>query len=222
MATIHDAANAATGLKVTVVSDFICPWCYVGLAVIERLWREYDFTLDWAPYFLDPTIPPEGRERTPGAPDAPRSELELRGEAEGLEFRRGRTFTPHTHLALQASEYARERGGTETVMDYYRALFERHFTRHENLMDSDVLVSAAVECGLDGEDLRRALQEGAYRQAVDEGIDHSYAIGVTGIPTFILNDQYAVVGAQPYEVFERIMAQMEVPRRNASAATGEG
>ena len=58
-----------------------------------------------------------------------------------------------------------------------------------------------------------ALAEGQYRQAVDEGIDHSYAIGVTGIPTFILNDQYAVVGAQPYEVFERVMAEMGVEQR---------
>src|SRR5690606_41224911 len=63
MTTSQDVADTATGLKITVVSDFICPWCYVGLETIDRLWQEWDVTLDWAPYFLDPTIPPEGRTR---------------------------------------------------------------------------------------------------------------------------------------------------------------
>src|SRR5690606_31273185 len=99
------------------------------------------------------------------------------------------------------------------MLEYHRALFKAHFTEHENLMEPDVLVKAADEVGLDGEALRTALADGEYRQAVDEGIDHSYAIGVTGIPTFILNDQYAVVGAQPYEVFEQVMAKFEVPLR---------
>ena len=214
MTTLRDAADPTTKLKITVVSDFICPWCYIGLEVIDRLWQKYDFTLDWAPYFLDPSIPPEGRTRVPTTTaETPKSDLEKRAESEGIELRRGRTFTPHTHLALQASEWARERGDSRTVMEYHRGLFKAHFTDHENLMDPDVLVRVASEVGLDGNDLRAALAEGQYRQAVDEGIDHSYAIGVTGIPTFILNDQYAVVGAQPYEVFERVMAEMGVEQR---------
>ena len=81
MTTIQDAADTITGLKVTVVSDFICPWCYVGLEVIDRLWQEYDFELDWAPFFLDPSIPPEGRSHAPRTPlDAPQTDLERRAE----------------------------------------------------------------------------------------------------------------------------------------------
>lgn len=214
MTTIQDVANTETGLKITVVSDFICPWCYVGLETIERLWRHWDFTLDWAPYFLDPTIPPEGRHREPRTkPDDPKSDLELRGEALGIDFRRGRTFIPHTHLALQASEFAHQHGDTRTVINYHRALFKAHFTDFEDLMDPDVLVRHAAECGLDGDALRTALDEGTYREAVDQGIEHSYAIGVQGIPTFILNDQYAIVGAQDYATFEKVMERLGVSRR---------
>ena len=218
MTTIHDVADPTTKLKITVVSDFICPWCYVGLEVIDRLWQKYDFELDWAPYFLDPSIPPEGRVRAPTTtPDTPKSDLEKRADSEGIELRRGRTFTPHTHLALQASEWVRDQGDARTVLEFHRALFRRHFTEHENLMEPDVLASAATEMGLDGDDLRAALSEGRYKAQVDEGIEHSYAIGVTGIPTFILNDQYAVVGAQTYDVFERVMAELGVqPRDEAS------
>jgi predicted DsbA family dithiol-disulfide isomerase len=214
MTTIQDVADPTTALKVTVVSDFICPWCYVGLEVIDRLWNEWDITLDWAPFFLDPTIPPEGRPRKPqSAPDAPKSDLEKRGEAEGIEFRRGRTFTPHTHLALQASEFVHEHGDTRAVIDYHRALFKAYFTDFEDLMDPDVLVRHAAATGLDGEAMRTALAEGVYQEAVDRGIEHSYAIGVQGIPTFILNDQYAVVGAQDYATFEKIMERLGVQRR---------
>ena len=214
MTTIHDAADTATGLKMTVVSDFICPWCYVGLEVIDRLWQEYDFELDWAPFFLDPSIPLEGRTRPPRiALDAPKTDLELRAEHEGIDIRRGRTFTPHTHLALQASEFARQHGDTRAVIDFHRALFKAHFTDQENLMEVDVLVRVAEATGMDGEALRTALADGTYREEVDRGIEQSYAVGVTGIPTFILNDRYAVVGAQTYEVFERVTAQLEVPRR---------
>jgi len=217
MTTIQDAADPTTKLKITVVSDFICPWCYVGLEVIDRLWQKYDFDLDWAPYFLDPTIPPEGRERAPTTTaDTPKSDLEKRAESEGIEIRRGRTFTPHTHLALQASEWARDQGDARTVLDYHRALFHLHFSAHENLTEPDVLAGAATAMGLDGDDLSAALAEERYKQRVDEGIEHSYAIGVSGIPTFILNDQYAVVGAQTYDVFERVMAEMGVEPREGT------
>lgn len=214
MTTIQDIANTQTGLKITVVSDFICPWCYVGLEVIDRLWREWDITLDWAPFFLDPTIPPEGKTRQPRMAEGdPKSDLELRGEALGIDFRRGRTFIPHTHLALQASEFAHQHGDTRTVIAYHRALFKAHFTDFEDLMDAEVLVKHATAAGLDAEAMRTALAEGSMVETVDRGIEHSYAIGVQGIPTFILNDEYAIVGAQDYATFEKVMDRLGISRR---------
>ena len=215
MTTIDSVANTQIGLKVTVVSDFICPWCYVGLEVIERLWHEWDITLDWAPFFLDPTIPPEGRERKPQTtPDAPKSDLEKRGESLGIEFRRGRTFTPHTHLALQASQFVHERTETQAAINYHRALFKAYFTDFEDLMDPEVLVKHAIPEGIDADEMRTALASGSLVETVDKGIEHSYAIGVQGIPTFILNDQYAIVGAQDYSTFEKVMARLGVQRRD--------
>jgi len=182
--------------------------------VIERLLAVYDIDLHWAPYFLDPSMPLEGRTRTPQTTaDTPKSDLERRGEEAGIEFRRGRTFSPHTHLALEAAEFAQEHGSVQQVLDYHRALFKAYFTDFENLMDIDVLVKHADAAGLDGAAMRRALTDRIYFEAVDQGIEHSYAIGVTGIPTFILNDQYAIVGAQEYETFVRVLERLGVPRR---------
>lgn len=181
---------------------------------VERIHREWDVDIEWRPFFLDPTIPPEGRQRNPQTTaDTPKSHLELRGEASGIEFRRGRTFTPNSHLALQAGEWAQEHGTLDQLHAYHRALFKAFFTDFEDLSDADVLVRHAEEVGLDHEALRTALETKAYEEQVNQGIQHSYNIGVTGIPTFIINDQYAVVGAQDYEIFERVLEKFGAPRK---------
>lgn len=186
---------------------------------VERIYREWDVTLKWAPYLLDPSIPPEGRQRTPQtSADTPKSHLELMGEARGIEFRRGRTFTPNSHLALEVGEYVAERGTPEQVIAFNLAMFKANFTDFENINDVDVLVRIAGEHGFDADDVRDALTTGRYREQVDQGIAHSYEIGVTGIPTFIFLDQYAVVGAQEYETFANVLERLGARRRDAGSA----
>jgi len=181
------------------------------------VYREWDVDLRWAPFLLDPSIPPQGRERArQTTPDTPKSHLELRGEQAGLEFRRGRTFTPNSLLALQAGEYAQHHGTPEQVTAFHRTLFKANFTDFEDLSDVAVLVRIAGEHGFDSDDVRDALATGRYREQVDQGIAHSYEIGVTGIPTFIFNDRYAIVGAQEYDTFEMALTRLGARRRDAS------
>lgn len=182
---------------------------------VERVYREWDVNLEWAPFFLDPSIPPEGRTRTPTTtPDTPPSTMELRGEALGVKFARGRTFQPHTHRALEAGEWVGQHGNTEQVIEYHRRLFRVHFTDHESLMNLDVLAREATATGLDGAALCADLESGALRDVVDEGIEHAYAIGVTAIPTFIFDDKYAVVGAHEYPTFVNVLEQLGARRRD--------
>ena len=181
---------------------------------VERLRREYALDVRWSPFLLDPSIPPEGRTREPRTqPGDPPTHLELRGEHAGITFRRGRTFTPNSHLALETAEYAQEHG--HDGEDLHRALFEAHFEHDENLGDLETLLRIGAAQGLDRADLREALETGRYRRQVDHRIAWAGALGVTGVPTFIFNDRYGVVGAQEYEVFERVMEQLAVPRRGA-------
>ena len=181
---------------------------------VERVYREWDVTLDWPPFFLDPSIPPEGRTRTPTTtPDTPPSAMELRGEALGIKFARGRTFQPHTHLALEAGEWVADHGDTEQVIEFHRRLFRAHFTDHESLMDLDVLAREATATGLDGAALRASLEAGEVRAIVDEAIEHAYAIGVTAIPTFVFDNKYAIVGAHEYPAFVNVLEQLGARRR---------
>jgi predicted DsbA family dithiol-disulfide isomerase len=183
---------------------------------VERLYQDWEIALDWAPFLLDPSVPPEGKERRPQtAADTPKSHLEERGESLGIEFRRGRTFVPNTRPALQAAEFAREHGTTEQVIDYHRRLFKAYFTDFENLMDVEVLVHHAEPAGLDAAAMREALETGRYADQVEQGIADSYNRGVSAIPTFIIEDRYAVEGAQDYSTFEKVMERLGVRRREA-------
>jgi predicted DsbA family dithiol-disulfide isomerase len=174
---------------------------------VERLQREYPVKVRWSPYLLDPSIPPEGKPRKPQtADDTPKSHLELMGEARGLTFRRGRMFTPNSHFALEASEFAYDVG--QHSDGFHRALFEANFERFENIGDVDVLLGIASKNDIDGGQLRQALLNGDYRDRVDEQIAWARSVGVTGVPTFIFDYKYAIVGAQEYEAFERVMGTL--------------
>lgn len=183
---------------------------------VERLQREYPVTVRWSPYLLDPTIPPEGRTRTPNtSPSEPQTHLEERAESNGLKLPRGNVFTPSSHLALQATEFAYEHYGETEGM--HRSLFKAYFEDFENIGRQDILVRLASENGIDGEALGRALDSGLYRDRVEKQIEWARNLGVTSVPTFIFNDQYAIVGAQEYEVFQMVLDKLGYPPRSTSS-----
>ncbi len=178
--------------------------------------REYQVTTRWMPYLLDPTIPPEGKPRSRRtAPDDPLTPMEQRGQAGGLTFTRGGVLTPSSHLALQTAEFANDHDLHSDGL--HRALFKAHFEDLENIGEPDVVVRIASEHGIDGEALREALDSGTYRERVDEQIEWARSLGVTGVPTFIFNDKYAIVGAQEYPVFQRVMAELGYSPRGEDA-----
>ncbi|MEK6572938.1 MAG: DsbA family protein, partial [Chloroflexota bacterium] len=78
----------------------------------------------------------------------------------------------------------------------------------------DVLRAAAEEVGLDPDAMQREIEEGRYRAEVEAQLAEAHALGITGVPTYILNDRYAIVGAQPYEVFKQTMERLATEARS--------
>jgi len=188
---------------------------------VERLQREYNVEVRWAPYLLNPSIPPEGKKCEPQTnEDTPKSHLELMGEARGVTFKRGRTFTPNSHKALEAAEFAYAHG--LDTDDFHRALFKANFEDFENIGDMDVLLRIASENGIDSDGLRQALDSGEFTEQVDTQIEWARSVGVTGIPTFIFDDKYALVGAQEFDAFEQVMATLKDERAGGEDAAGAG
>jgi predicted DsbA family dithiol-disulfide isomerase len=111
----------------------------------------------------------------------------------------------NTRLAHEATEYAREHGkGSE----FHKVIFRMVYAEGKDPSQWDVLQSAAQEVGLDGEALQKEVESEAYKEEVGAQVRQAYQIGVTGVPTYVINDRYAIVGAQPYEVFKNALEQI--------------
>ena len=181
---------------------------------VERLQEEYDFDVHFAPFLLHPETPPEGAPpRRIVSPDAPPTPQEQRGEKLGIEFRRGRTWSSWSLLALEAAEHAFQ--ASEHGWAFHKRLFKAYFTDLENISDIDVLARVAGEVGIDPDGMRQALTDRRYQQAVEESITWSRQVGVTAIPTFIFNERMGMVGAQELPAFREMMARVGNPPRQS-------
>lgn len=134
--------------------------------------------------------------------------------ASGREIVFNTQWMPNTRRALEASEYAREQGKDEA---FHRAVFHRFYGLGQDIEDWEVLAEAAREAGLDLQAMRAATESGRYKAVVDEHIRNAQEVGVTGVPAYILGNRYLIMGAQPYDVFQQVMAELGAsPQNNRS------
>jgi predicted DsbA family dithiol-disulfide isomerase len=176
--------------------------------VVEKLKAEYQVDVEWRPFYLYFDTPPEGRE----LPDyvkrarANGSEERLRSiaNAHGMEFESTERIY-NTRVAHEATEYAREHGkGNE----FHKIVFRKVYAEKQDPSNWDVLRSTAEEAGLNADEMQREVESEKYKVNVEEQVKRAYQIGVSGVPTYVINDRYAVVGAQPYEVFRNVLMQI--------------
>ena len=220
-------------MHVAIVSDTICPWCYIGKRRFERAQagRPTDLAVEWRPFQLNPDMPAEGVDRMRylvakfGSEERVAeifSAIEQAGEAEGIEFVFDRIArTPNTVDSHRLIEYAGERGEQDGVVE---ALFHRYFEQGEDIGDRAVLTAAGVDGGLDEGELRRFLDGSDGLEDVKKESEAASRAGISGVPCFIFEGRYAVSGAQPPDVFERVFeltaaAQSETPAAPPPAAT---
>lgn len=171
--------------------------------------------MTWLPFELHPETPPEGRARddidTNPRYRAVFDRLRALGEEASIGFD-GLAVVANSHLALEAAEFARE-AGPEAFAAFHRHLFRAYFEEGRNIGLAGELVEIGSTCGLDGESLRAALDRRSYAARVDDLVDGARRSGISSTPTFIVDERYAIPGAQPYEVFEEVMARVGAARR---------
>ena len=176
--------------------------------MVETLKAEYQIDLEWRPFYLYFDTPPEGRELSEHIKRARANGSEERlasiARTYGMDFRSTDRIY-NTRLAHEATEYAREHGkGNE----FHKVIFRKVYAEGADPSQWDVLRSVAEEVGLDAEEMQRDVESEKYKLNVEEQVKWAYEIGVQGVPTYVVNDRYAIVGAQPYEVFKNALAQI--------------
>ena len=175
---------------------------------IERLRKAHGLRVQFVHFPLHPDTPAEGRsleELFAGRGyDMPKMQAQIgaRMAAEGLPYGE-RRMTYNSRLAQELAKWAETQPGGEAIHD---ALFRAYFVDGRDIGDPDELVKIAEAVGLAGDKAREVIETRSFKQAVDEDWEKSHRYGVTGVPTFVAGDQ-GVVGAQPYEVLEQLVAQ---------------
>ncbi len=216
-------------ITLDVISDVVCPWCYLGKRRLARaidLIPEVDLVVRWRPFRLDPTIPPEGIERSEyliakfgsvEAVDDGHRHLEERGREEGINYNFERiTRSPNTVDAHRLIHWSAAEG---IQNDMVERLFAAYFSEGLDIGDQAVLASLAAEVGFDLDTVADRLASDEDRDMIVGEIENAYRIGVTGVPCFIVDRRLAVTGAHPSEILVQAIQQVAAERETPKAAT---
>lgn len=187
--------------KLLVFSDYICPFCYLALDLVQRLSQDYDIEVIWKNYEIHPQTPATGELADSG--DAAQAEARRLCELNPVLGSRIRlpSIVANSHLAHEAAEFAREQG---KFPELHRRLFQAYFEHGLNIGSLPVLVRLGAAVGIDPVALEQAVSEHRYHSRLQQVVQEKRWYGVFGTPTFVLG-RYKVVGPQRYEVFQELM-----------------
>jgi predicted DsbA family dithiol-disulfide isomerase len=219
---MSDPAKPIAPVTIDVVSDVVCPWCFIGKRRLEKalaLKPNIPVEVRFHPYFLNPWVPREGMTRDEylttkfGSPEKYQGiagRVAQAAAAEGLTYavdkmrRQPNTLDCH-RLILWAESTGKAAAMKQRLMDLY-------FTEGADLTDREVLVRAAADVGMEPEQTRALLASDADVERVESAANSAKDAGIDGVPTFILGGVAAVTGAQSPEVLANAIEQIAVNR----------
>lgn len=207
-------------MKITIWSDFVCPFCFIGEAhlngALEKFEHADDVEIEYKSFQLMPEgdyVPGKAYAETfsdmKGMPVA-QAEALLKNVTEsasrsGVEINYAIAKLANTFDAHRVFQYAKEQGkGNE----FFQRAYVAHFTDGEILSDTDTIVRLAEEVGLDGAEVRKIVEDKTNTEKVQQDISEARSVGVQGVPFFVIDNKYAVSGAQPVEAFSQVLSQV--------------
>jgi predicted DsbA family dithiol-disulfide isomerase len=214
-------------MQVEIWSDPVCPWCYLGKRRFERALESFDHrdevTVVYRSFELDPSAPAGVTtptvERlagkygmTAGQADDAQRQMEQRAAQDGLEFRMDGLRSGNTRDAHRLLHLAKAHGVQAELAE---RLHRAYFTEQASIFDHSSLTELAVEAGLDRDDVIRVLASQEYGDAVDTDEAMAQALGVNGVPLFVIDRRYGISGAQPPEVIAQVLDQAWADARTA-------
>lgn len=204
-------------MEIQIWSDIMCPFCYIGKrrleGAIKQLELSDEVTIVWKSFLLNPDM----------KTDPTRNSLEYLAETkgwtkeqteeivqnvvdmakeEGLEYRMEDTKVANAMDAHRLIQLAKTGGKGDVIEE---RLFKAYFMEGKNIADMDVLVELGEEVGIAGDRVRECLEKGEFTDRIRQDILEAQQIGVRGVPFFVFDNQYAISGAQPVELFVQTM-----------------
>ena len=208
----------AEAIKLDIMSDPICPWCYIGKAHLDRALQDHPnhpFAIEWHPFQLNPEMPREGMDRRAylegkfgGKEGAVRAYAPVVEHAEkaGLNINfEAMQRTPNTLDAHRLIHWAGIEGRQTAAV---AALFKAYFVDARDIGDAEVLADIADSIEMDAAVVTRLLKSDVDTQDIRDRDAHSRKMGVNSVPTFIIANAHAVPGAQPPELWAQVIADL--------------
>ncbi|WP_170373847.1 DsbA family oxidoreductase [Ruegeria conchae] len=205
-------------VKLDILSDPICPWCYIGKTHLDKALAklpDHPFVIEWHPFQLNPDMPDAGMDRREylerkfgGKDGAVRAYAPVVEHAENAGLKidfEGMKRTPNTLDAHRLIHWAGIEGKQNAVVD---ALFDAYFVQARDIGDPEVLSDIADSAGMDAAVVMKLLKSDADREDIRNRDTHSREMGVSSVPTFIVANQHAVPGAQPPEMWEKVIGEI--------------
>lgn len=205
-------------MKLDIISDPICPWCYIGKTFLDQALAQrpdHPFVIEWHPFQLNPEMPAEGMDRRAyleakfgGQTEAVQAYLPVveRAEAAGLTINfEAITRTPNTLDAHRLIHWAGIEDRQEAAA---MALFHAYFDEGRDIGDIDTLADIADALGMDAAVVRKLLQSDADVADIRARDTQFREMGVNSVPTFIVAGQHAVPGAQPADLWVKVIDEL--------------
>lgn len=206
-------------MEVKIWSDVRCPFCYIGKRKFEMALEKFPHKdkvkVKWQSFELDPTLETnteintidyisqiKGISKKEGL--KMHQHVILAAEEVGLNFNFGNSIVANSFNAHRLIQLAKTHGKDNEAEE---ALFKAHFTEGKNIDDNETLVQTGVSIGLDEKEVREVLASDAFSNEVKQNEMQAQSLGIRGVPFFVLDDKYAVSGAQSPEVFLQALQQ---------------
>lgn len=216
-------------MKIEVWSDFVCPFCYIGKRRLEEALSSFPHRENVEIIFRSFELDPNAKKETSlsihemiaqkygiSVDEAKRANADIGKQAEalGLTFRFETMKPTNTFDAHRLAQYAKEKGKLDEVVE---RLFYAYFTESKRISDRNVLLELAEAAGLDRKEAEAVLDSERYAEHVRNEEAIAAQLGVRGVPFFVLNQKYAISGAQPVDVFRQALEKVWAEEQQSSS-----
>lgn len=208
-------------MKITIWSDFVCPFCYIGATHLEQALEKFEHadkvSVEYKSFQLEPDAEYEPEKSFMQAMadrkgtsveemQKMNDQVDEMAKKAGLNYNYDDMKLTDTYPAHRVFQYAKEEG---KGYEYFDEFYQAYFLNGELISDPEVIVKLSKTAGLSEETVRNILEnEETYDYEVKEDVRQAAQVGARGVPFFVFNNKYAVSGAQPVEVFEQALSQV--------------
>lgn len=205
-------------MQIDIISDTICPWCFVGKRRLEKAMAQrpaLEFEITWRPFQLNPEMPESGMDRETyvttkfGGNEQARQFYKVigeAGEAEDINFVFGEgARVPNTIDSHRLIRWAGSAGVQDAVVE---ALFQKYFQESADIGEHEVLIAIAEGAGMDKDLVAGLLERGDDKKLVADEDLSARKMGISGVPCFIIGQKYSVMGANEPAAFHSVFDQL--------------